>query len=124
MRGALRTWLERVVTDHGKQLQDISIVVCSDEYLLSVNRQYLNHDYFTDVITFDYGEGETISGDILLSIDRIRDNAKSLGQSLKTELHRVIVHGILHLLGYSDKTQDEQVAMRAKEDYYLTLREF
>ena len=97
---------------------------CSDEHLLEMNRSYLEHDYYTDIITFDYVEENVVSGDLFISIDRVRDNAKTLGQSVREELHRVMVHGLLHLLGYHDKSKEEQVEMRSKEDYYLTLRNF
>lgn len=123
-RNLLRQWLQQVVAEHGKKLDELSIVICSDDFLLSVNQEYLNHDYFTDIITFDYGEDNSVSGDVFVSIDRVRDNAKELGLKVTDELHRVLVHGILHLLGYSDKSKAEKQEMRTKEDYCLTLREF
>ena len=98
---------------------DISVIFCSDEYLLNVNKQYLNHDYYTDIITFDYVENKTISGDLFISVDRIKDNAKEYDISFIKELYRVVFHGVLHLVGYNDKTDAEQEIMTEKEDFYL-----
>ena len=106
-----------------KTLGDISIIFCSDNYILDVNIRYLHHDYFTDVITFDYCEGERLSGDLFISIDSVRENAIEFGTEFDEELHRVIVHGLLHLIGYDDHTPEDQNVMRAKEDYYLSLRD-
>jgi len=118
----VRKWLKSVVELEGKKVGDISIVFCSDEYLLKMNNDYLNHDNFTDVITFDYNVGgSVIYGDIFISIDRVRENANTLKVSFSDELHRIIVHGVLHLLGYSDKSRAERVAMEEKENYYLPL---
>lgn len=91
----------------------------NDNELLEYNKEYLKHNYYTDIITFDYTEPGVVSGDLLISIDRVRDNASSLSQSFINELHRVCVHGVLHLLGYKDKTPEDQKDMRAKEDFYL-----
>ena len=113
------SWLSKVCSDEGKVLMAVSLVFCSDDYLLGVNRKFLNHDYYTDIITFDYVEGINISGDLLISIDRVRDNASREKVSLKQELDRVVVHGVLHLLGYKDKSKSEEQLMRSKEDYYL-----
>ena len=115
----LRQWLDSVARKEGKILGEINIIFCSDEYLLKMNKQYLNHDYYTDVITFDYSDDQIISGDIFISVDRVKDNAQTYNQTFETELNRVIVHGILHLIGYKDKTDAEQKLMRQKEDYYL-----
>ncbi len=120
-RRLIRSWIASVITSESKQLGDLNFIFCSDEYLLEINRTHLNHDYYTDIITFDYCEAEYISGDLFISIDRVRDNAKELKQTTSTELHRVMVHGVLHLIGYGDKTPDEVGEMRSKEDYYLTL---
>ena len=106
-----------------KTLVDISIIFCSDNYILDVNIRYLHHDYFTDVITFDYCEGDRLSGDLFISIDSVRENAIEFGTEFDEELHRVIVHGLLHLIGYDDHTQEDQKVMRGKEDYYLSLRD-
>jgi probable rRNA maturation factor len=115
-------WLKLVAGSEIKTLGDISIIFCSDNYILDVNVRFLNHDYFTDVITFDYCEGNKLSGDLFISIDSVRENAVEFGTEFDEELHRVIVHGLLHLVGYDDHTPEEQKVMRAKEDYYLSLR--
>lgn len=116
-------WLRMVAGSEIKTLGDISIIFCSDNYILDVNIRYLHHDYFTDVITFDYCEGNKLSGDLFISIDSVRENAIEFGTEFDEELHRVIVHGLLHLIGYDDHTPEEQKVMRAKEDYYLGLRD-
>lgn len=115
-------WLKLVAGSEIKTLGDISIIFCSDNYILDVNIKYLHHDYFTDVITFDYCEGDRLSGDLFISIDSVRENAIEFGTDFDEELHRVIVHGLLHLIGYDDHTPEDQKVMRAKEDYYLSLR--
>ena len=117
-------WLVSVCKNEGKTLNEISIILCSDDYLLEVNRKHLNHDYYTDVITFDYTEGSRVSGDIFISIDRVEENAQSFGIEMVDELHRIIVHGTLHLLGYTDKTISAKEEMTSKEDFYLSLRSF
>lgn len=116
-------WLKMVAGSEIKTLGDISIIFCSDNYILDVNLRYLHHDYFTDVITFDYCEGDKLSGDLFISVDSVRENAIEFGTEFDEELHRVIVHGLLHLIGYDDHTPDDQKVMRAKEDYYLSLRD-
>ena len=116
-------WLRMVAGSEIKTLGDISIIFCSDNYILDVNIRYLHHDYFTDVITFDYCEGNKLSGDLFISIDSVRENAIEFGTEFDEELHRVIVHGLLHLIGYDDHTPEDQKVMRAKEDYYLGLRD-
>ena len=105
-----------------KRLGDISIIFCSDPYILDINQRYLQHDYFTDIITFDYCEGKVLSGDLFISIDTVRENAAEYGASFEEELNRVMVHGLLHLIGYDDHTPAEQQEMRSKEDYYLSIR--
>lgn len=115
-------WLKMVAGSEIKTLGDISIIFCSDNYILDVNLRYLHHDYFTDVITFDYCEGNRLSGDLFISIDSVRENAVEFGTEFDDELHRVIVHGLLHLIGYDDHTPEDQKLMRKKEDYYLGLR--
>lgn len=115
-------WLKMVAGSEIKTLGDISIIFCSDNYILDVNIRYLHHDYFTDVITFDYCEGNKLSGDLFISIDSVRENSIEFGTEFDEELHRVIVHGVLHLIGYDDHTPEDQKIMRAKEDYYLSLR--
>lgn len=115
-------WLKMVAGSEIKTLGDISIIFCSDNYILDVNLRYLHHDYFTDVITFDYCEGNRLSGDLFISVDSVRENAVEFGSEFDDELHRVIVHGLLHLIGYDDHTLEDQKLMREKEDYYLGLR--
>ncbi len=120
----LADWLRAAIAEEGKQAGTLSIVLCTDEYLLSVNRQFLNHDYFTDIITFQYSENQEVSGDLVISVDRVRENARDFGVSFSEEMHRVLVHGVLHLCGYSDKTKAQQQRMRKKENYYLDKRNF
>ena len=116
-------WLRLVAESEIRRLGDVSIIFCSDPYILDINLKYLQHDYFTDIITFDYCEGEKISGDLFISIDSVRENAAFYGAEFEEELNRVMVHGILHLIGYDDHTKAEQKVMREKENYYLSLRE-
>ena len=115
-------WLKLVAESEIRKIGDIAIIFCSDNYILDVNVKYLQHDYFTDIITFDYCEGKTLSGDLFISIDSVRENAVLYGSEFLEELNRVIVHGVLHLLGYDDHTEEEQRTMREKENYYLSLR--
>ena len=114
-------WLNNCIQDLDYKTGEISIIFCSDDYLLDINKKYLNHDYFTDIITFNYNEKNTIIGDLFISIDRVRENAKELKVDFNNELFRVIIHGVLHLCGYNDKTQDQQKEIRAKEDEFLDL---
>ena len=116
-------WLRLVAESEIRRLGQISIIFCSDNYILDINQKYLQHDYFTDIITFDYCEGDKLSGDLFISVDSVRENAAEFGTEFKDELNRVIVHGILHLIGYDDHTKKEIAEMRSKEDYYLSLRE-
>lgn len=115
-------WLKMVAESEVKKIGDISIIFCSDNYILDVNIKYLGHDYFTDIITFDYCEGNRLSGDLFISIDSVRENASFYGTEFADELNRVIVHGVLHLIGYDDHSEEDIKVMRAKEDYYLNLR--
>jgi rRNA maturation RNase YbeY len=115
-------WLRMVAGSEVRRVGDISIIFCSDNYILDVNMRYLQHDYFTDIITFDYCEGDRLSGDLFISIDSVRENALYYGAEFADELNRVMVHGLLHLIGYDDHTEKEKKVMRAKEDYYLSLR--
>jgi rRNA maturation RNase YbeY len=101
------------------ELGDITLIFCTDEELLAINKEHLAHDYYTDIITFNYNTDSLISGDLFISVDRVTDNAMQLGVSLEEELHRVCFHGVLHLLGYNDKTPNEIGAMRQKENFYL-----
>lgn len=119
---AISRWLENVVKEEGYKLVSINCIFCSDEYLHQINLQYLEHDYYTDIITFDNSDDETsIEGDLFISIDRITENAQSQTISIPEETHRVMVHGVLHLLGYKDKTDGEKESMRKKENAYLSL---
>lgn len=115
-------WISLCISKKGKKSGSLNFIFCSDEYLLTLNKEYLNHDTYTDVITFNYVEGETISGDIFISIDRVEENALNLNIEFDHELHRVIIHGVLHLIGYSDKTPEEAQEIRGQEDFCLTLR--
>lgn len=115
-------WLRLVASSEVKKLGDINIIFCSDNYILDVNMKYLQHDYFTDIITFDYCEGNVLNGDLFISVDSVRENASYYGTEFPVELKRVMVHGILHLIGYDDHSEDDIKVMRSKEDYYLSLR--
>ena len=115
-------WLRMVAGSEVRRIGDISIIFCSDNYILDVNMRYLQHDYFTDIITFDYCEGDKLSGDLFISVDSVRENALYYGTEFEDELNRVMVHGLLHLIGYDDHTGEDQKVMREKEDYYLSLR--
>ena len=115
-------WLKFVAESEAKRLGDISVIFCSDNYILDVNIKYLQHDYYTDIITFDYCEGNRLSGDLFISVDSVRENADFYGVEFADELNRVIVHGLLHLIGYDDHTEEDVAVMRAKENYYLSQR--
>ena len=123
-RRQISAWLRFVAGSEIRKMGDVNIIFCSDNYILDVNMKYLQHDYFTDIITFDYCEGDVLSGDLFISIDSVRDNASVYGAaSFDEELNRVIVHGLLHLIGYDDHTPSEQKTMREKENYYLRCLE-
>lgn len=118
----LKNFIESIFKKEKKQLAGVRYVFCSDDMLLDINRNFLQHDYFTDIITFGLSEkGEPIEGEIYISIDRVKDNAQMLGVTYKEEMLRVLFHGALHLCGYKDKTKSEIITMRAKEDQYLQL---
>lgn len=121
---SVRKWINHTIQTENKIPGDITYIFCSDQYILELNRSALDHDYFTDIITFDYCEENNVSGDLFISIDRVEDNARELGVSFVDELHRVMIHGVLHLCGYKDKSKKEEQTMRKKEDYYLNLRSF
>ena len=116
-------WLRIVAESEIRRLGQISIIFCSDNYILDINQRYLQHDYFTDIITFDYCEDDRLSGDLFISVDSVRENAIEYGTSFNDELNRVMVHGILHLIGYDDHSDEDIKQMRSKENYYLSLRE-
>jgi rRNA maturation RNase YbeY len=118
-RDRLRKWIRAVASDHGHSIGEVTYVLLSDKGLLPYNKRYLGHDEYTDVITFDLQTGTGISGDILISYDRVRENAATFGASAQHELRRVMVHGLLHLMGHSDKSEAKRKAMRAVEDKYL-----
>lgn len=119
----IKSWILKAGDIEKKSLDSIEFVFCSDKYLLQINREYLNHDYFTDIITFPLGS-DPIQANVFISIDRVKENAELYKASFENELHRVIIHGILHLFGYGDKTIQEKEKMRSKEDYYLSVRDF
>ena len=114
-------WIEKVARTEKSRIGSLSYVFCTDKYLLGINQQYLNHDTLTDIITFDYSEpaAKSIEGEIFISVQRVRENAKKMETDFSTELHRVIIHGVLHLIGYGDKRVEEKKQMRKKEDKYL-----
>ena len=115
----IKAWLLAVAKEEGKEINSISCIFCSDDYLLRMNEHYLHANYFTDVITFDYCKENIISGDIFISVDRVKENAKLFKQTYFSEMLRVILHGMLHLCGYKDKTKKEEKKMREMETYYL-----
>ena len=124
-KNKVRNWIRNTIRSEGKKLRELNLIFCSDTYLLEINKQYLDHDTFTDIVTFDNSESpELIIGDIFISIDRIRENAAKYKVAEKDELHRVIIHGTLHLIGYKDKTKPDKSLMTEKEDQHLALRGF
>ena len=121
----LKNWVNDAITKEKHLLEELNFIFCSDNYLLNINKEYLNHDTYTDIITFDNSEiPENIAGDIFISIDRVKDNAKSFKTTTQNELARVMIHGVLHLLGYKDKTKKDKDLMTEKEDFYLKLLSF
>ena len=114
-------WVKKVAASHGKTIGEIAYIFCSDPYILDVNKKYLQHDYYTDVITFDYCEGNKLSGDIFISIDTVRSNAEQFGTDFYEELSRIIIHGILHLCGFKDKEPAAKEQMTAEENKALAL---
>lgn len=117
----LKRWINALAQLYERKVGNISYGFCSDTHIIEANRQYLQHDYFTDIITFDYSEGNIISGDLLISLDTVKSNAVQFNTDYTTELHRVMIHGVLHLLGFKDSTDNEQVEMRKREDEALNL---
>ena len=120
----IKKYIKLLINNELKKPGDISIIFCSDSYLLDINNEYLKHNYFTDIITFNYVEGNTISGDLFISIDRVKENSIEFKSGWKKELYRVIFHGLLHLVGYNDKTPEEFKIIREKEDIYLSEVDF
>ena len=119
----IKKWLKTLVEDHGKRMGDVAYSFCDDDYILEVNRSFLDHDTYTDIITFDYVEADVISGDILISVERVADNARQFGVTFEQELCRVLSHGVLHLLGFKDKSKRDAANMRNKEEEALKLLE-
>ena len=118
----IRSWFLNCADDHNYKIDYINYIFCNDEYLLQINQTSLNHDYYTDIITFDLSSSEKIiEADIFISLDRIRDNAKKLSVDFINELHRVMIHGLLHLVGYDDRSKEDALVMRQKESVYLSL---
>ncbi len=121
-KSRVAAWLSLVAKNEDKQILSLNYTFCNDEYLFDINRRYLNHDYYTDIITFDLSDNPSvIEGDIYISIDRVRENAQANANTIKSELNRVVAHGLLHLCGYKDKTKKEINEMRKKEEYYLEM---
>lgn len=120
-RTKLKEWINKTAEQREKKIGNISYIFCSDDELLQINNQYLKHDYYTDVITFDYSEGAVLNGDIFISVDRVRDNAEQVGVSFEEELYRVMIHGVLHLSGVNDKTEQQAKQMRKAEEDSLKL---
>jgi probable rRNA maturation factor len=115
-----KKWIKNTSKSEGYEISDLNYIFCSDEYLLEINKQYLDHDYFTDIITFDNSEEDNVlEGDIYISVDRVRENAETFHADFETEMRRVLVHGLLHLMGYEDSDESLKKAMRVKEDEYL-----
>jgi rRNA maturation RNase YbeY len=119
---ATSNWIKVVAEEYGKKAGDVSYIFCDDAKILEINQTYLHHDFYTDIITFDYSEGDRISGDIFISIDTVRSNAEKYGTNFDDELHRVIIHGILHLCGLKDKSEADSKKMREAEDKALSIR--
>lgn len=119
----LCSWLNDLASNEGEQIEELNVVFVSDDKLFEMNKQFLGHDYYTDIITFP-NDGDGISGELFISIDRVRDNALKEKAELVDEVHRVIAHGLLHLLSYDDKSEEDKKRMRSREDFYLNLRTF
>jgi len=116
-----KNWLKSIIEKNNKRVGEINYIFCDDPYLLEINQKYLNHDYFTDIITFDYSEGKKIHGDIYISIDRVRENATLFNQTFDNELLRVLSHGVLHLCGFDDQNQEDKIQMTNQEDEAILL---
>ena len=123
-KSSVKRNVKSLISNELKKSGNISVILCSDSYLLEINKQFLKHNYYTDIITFNYCEGDVVSGDLYISTDRVKENADNFASTFVEELYRVIFHGILHLLGYNDKTKEEQVEMRQKENFYLGKADF
>jgi rRNA maturation RNase YbeY len=119
--GAISNWISNVIKSENKKEGEINYIFCDDEYLLQINQEHLQHDYYTDIISFDYTVGNEINGDIFISIERVKDNAVDFNVTFEGELKRVLVHGILHYCGYKDKSESDELLMRSKEDEKLAM---
>lgn len=119
--GKYERWIERVIASEEKKLEELSYIFCDDEYLLNLNEEYLRHNTYTDIITFDYSVGKILQGDIYISTERVKDNSEEFNVSFEDELRRVIIHGVLHLCGYKDKTKEQSLLMRQKEEEKMKL---
>ncbi len=117
----LRQAIQSLAENENKKAGEINIIFCSDEYLLKINREFLSHDFYTDIVTFDNSQGETLAGELYVSMDRVRENSASFGVTFKKELARVVIHGVLHLAGYKDKRKTDKKEMVEKEDFYLRM---
>jgi rRNA maturation RNase YbeY len=115
------SWISNVISSENKKEGDINYIFCDDEYILEINKQYLDHDYYTDIISFDYSVGNELHGDIFVSIERVRENAIEFEVTFDEELKRVLAHGVLHYCGYKDKTEEEELLMRSKEDEKIKM---
>jgi len=125
LKGSISLWIQQSITNEKFELVSLNFIFCSDNYLLNINQEYLNHDYYTDIITFDNSlEPNHVEGDIFISIDRVKENADQNSVPFPEELKRVLIHGVLHLCGYNDKTIEEKALMTEKENAYLTLANF
>lgn len=123
-KNLIRVWLSEAISQENKRVGELNIILCNDDYLYKMNVDFLQHDAFTDIITFDYSDEDIISGDLFISINRIKENAKRFSITTKEELHRVIIHGVLHLCGYGDKKKSEKEKMTTKENHYLAQRPY
>lgn len=118
-KAIIKKWIKGVVEASGKKVGDVNIIFCNDPSILEINQQFLGHDYYTDIITFDYCEGNTVSGELYISVDTVEANAQEYNETFRNEIHRVIIHGILHLLGYDDHSEEDITQMREQEDLAL-----
>ncbi len=116
----IQDWIDSAIQNENLQTGEINIIFCSDEYLLKMNKEHLKHDFYTDIITFDYCENSIVSGDLFISKQRVEENAREFATSFRNEINRVVIHGILHLVGYNDKTNEQQKEMSTKEGFYLS----
>ncbi|MBB3185943.1 rRNA maturation RNase YbeY [Microbacter margulisiae] len=124
LRRKVTAWIKRVAANHGKKIGDISYLFCNDEKIITINRQYLHHDYYTDIITFDSSDGQILNGDLFISLDTVASNAKEYNTPVQQELYRVMIHGILHLCGIDDQTDKDQELMTTEENKALQLIDF